>query len=82
MNINILKTCGVNYENGVERFLGDSVLYENMLKMFLEDDSFSKAVAALAEGNYKKLFESVHSIKGVAGNIDIDPLFKSASQLT
>jgi HPt (histidine-containing phosphotransfer) domain-containing protein len=61
------------------KFKGKEAFYEKMLRMFVKDplpeqwQSFDSAVAD-AE-NTKKL---VHTIKGTAGNLDIDDVYQAA----
>jgi len=61
-----------------ERFKGKEAFYEKMVRMFVKDlpaqwADFDTAVADM-EGTKK----SVHTIKGVAGNLDIQSVYQSA----
>lgn len=82
MNKEILKAHGVDYDAGVRRFMGDEPLYEEMLIAFLADECAANAESALKKQDYKALFEQVHALKGVAGNLDMTELYRAASELT
>lgn len=77
-----LREAGICYEKGLERFLDDSALYEEMLMSFLEDNAFDAAKAAREREDYEALFEACHALKGVVGSLDMTELFSTSSALT
>jgi len=81
MNSEILRCAGVDFDKGVARFLGDRCLYESILTTFLKDTTFAQGKAALEGENYQYLHTAVHTIKGVAGNMDMAALFLTAAVL-
>lgn len=81
MNEEILKKAGIDYEDGVRR-CGDSAdLYEKLLGMFLEDENFQAAKACLDGGDYEGLFQHVHEIKNISGNVSITDLYRTSSHV-
>jgi HPt (histidine-containing phosphotransfer) domain-containing protein len=81
MNVEALKKAGIDYDSGLDRFMGDASLYEMVLGLFLDDDSIEKAGAALSARDYSSMFEVMHGLKGVAGNEDMTALYKASSEL-
>ncbi|NMP38362.1 MAG: Hpt domain-containing protein [Clostridiales bacterium] len=82
MNISLLKTGGIDYEEGIGRFVGNSELYESLLKSFCEENDFDKAKAAVEAGDTRNLFELIHTMKGVTGNLSLTPLYRACCELT
>lgn len=78
----ILKAYDINYDMGVQRFLQDNTLYEEMLTSFLSDDCYKKAYESYKAHDMKVLFEQTHALKGVAGNLDMTTLYHTSSDLT
>lgn len=75
MDFSLLKQVGINTDSAVERFIGNESLYARMLKKFLDDKTFEKLAAAVAEGSGQEALEASHTLKGVCGNLSIDSLF-------
>ncbi len=71
----------IDCEAGVKRFLGDRLLYEEMLSSFLMDESFPRSDEAFERNDYAALFEQSHALKGVAGNLDMPKLYRAASEM-
>lgn len=46
MNIEILKKAGIDYDSGLDRFMGDTELYGTVLNLFLADHTMDDAVSA------------------------------------
>ena len=65
----------VDYESAMERFEGNEALYERILKQFLNDRNFEKLHGALAAGDADAAFRAAHSLRGVAGTLDLHVLY-------
>ncbi len=48
---------------------------------FLEDENFQAAKACLDGGDYEGLFQHVHEIKGISGNVSITDLYRTSSHV-
>ncbi len=76
-----LNKLGVNTEDGLFRFMNNSALYKRMLvsfaKMVNETDFSTEFDDAQREDETGKY----HALKGVAGNLSIEPLFKAYSEI-
>lgn len=76
MNNQQLDLLGVDRETAVNRFGGRADLYDKFLYKFLEDPTFGELRAAVAAGDAKQGFLAAHTLKGVAGNLSMDTLFR------
>ncbi len=76
----ILTDVGVDYNKGLERFVGNVALYHKFLAKFLDDTSYGEFVQALAAGDLEKAEKSIHTLKGTAGNLSLMNLFKAADK--
>jgi len=79
--VDILKLVdsGINYEEGLERFLGNHEMYERMLIVFINDENFKNAKKNIKNKNYRALFGCMHEIKGMSGNLSLISLYNEAS---
>ena len=66
----------------MERFLQDEELYLTCLQTFAQDKGFAQIAPALAENNAEAAFDAVHTLKVVAANLGLTPLFKALCALT
>jgi len=74
----ILCDVGVDYNKGLERFMGNVALYHKFLAKFLADGSYNDFIQAFAAGDMEQAGKSVHTLKGTAGNLSLMSLFKAA----
>lgn len=81
MDAERLKKYGINYEKGLERFMGDRRLYESVLLSFLHDTTIRNAEEAFRSGDYSRLFYCTHELKGACGNADITTVYNAACEL-
>lgn len=76
MNAELLKSVGINYDEGVKRFSGKKVLYEKFLRKFTEDDNFDSLREELQKGNLDAAFRNAHALKGITGNLSMNKFYK------
>ena len=78
-----------DYKDAKNRLLKDERI-EKYLRKFIEDPSMrelDKAIAAYSDDSTplqdrrEAVFTAAHTLKGVAGNLALTPLFKAASEL-
>lgn len=81
MDTTLLERGGIDYAHGVERFLGDSALYEEVLAEFLKEDALDRAQAAYDSHDLDALFAVVHEVKGSSGNTDMHDLYLASAEL-
>lgn len=81
MDISVLNEYGINYKEGLARCMGNKALYELLLSMVLEDESFENAVRAHENADREALFRALHELKGACGNAAISGLFNAVNPL-
>ncbi|SFT82712.1 HPt (histidine-containing phosphotransfer) domain-containing protein [Selenomonas sp. GACV-9] len=75
-----LEQVGVDYDKGLERFMGNVALYHKFLVKFLADGSYKAFVNELATEDLGAAEKSVHTLKGTAGNLSLMRLFAAADE--
>lgn len=76
----VLSDAGVDYNKGLERFMGNVALYHKFLLKFLGDGSFAQFKESFAAGNLEMAGKHVHTLKGTAGNLSLMRLFTAADE--
>lgn len=78
MDRDILIMHGIDYDDGVKRLLGNSMIFEKCLLKFHNDESFARLKQELESGNCEEAFKAAHNLKGVAANLSMTHLSSSA----
>lgn len=76
-----LENWGCDIQGALNRFLNDKDLYFECLNMFVDDENFESLKIHINNEDQRVPFSYVHTLKGVAGNLGITPLFESLSDL-
>jgi HPt (histidine-containing phosphotransfer) domain-containing protein len=76
-----LSFWGCNIEEAMDRLMHDKAIFIKFLYQFKEDEKFKELDMAVRENDKKKAFECAHALKGVAGNLSINPIYDSISLL-
>ena len=79
--INRLRSYGADMNATMERFVGDEALYDRCFRMFLQDPSFADLEKALSQKDYTAAFNAAHTLKGVAGNLGLTPLYAKICEI-
>lgn len=69
--------AGIDYDAGLNRFMGHQDIYEKYLLLFLKDESYRQLEAAMKKGDIKEAFAAGHSMKGVVGNLSMNDLYQA-----
>lgn len=72
---------GADYTTTLSRFMGNEATYLKFLRMFFEDPSLRKLGAALETGDLSAAFDAAHTLKGVAGNMGLTPLYDAVCKI-
>ncbi len=72
----VLIASGIDYQAGLSHFLNDTVLYERVLRAFIEDDVVDRARRAYDMGDKAALLSAVHEAKGTSGNTNLDEVYR------
>lgn len=76
-----IKEAEVDVEGALDRFCGNSALYEKFLGKFLQDDNFKKIGDAVEAGDSQEMLMAAHTLKGVAGNLGLNGLMKACAEM-
>lgn len=77
--IHDIRELGVNVEEGLERFMNNEPLYERMLKKLPSVLEASCVMPCFESGDLEAAYNNAHTIKGVVGNLSVDPLYNGYS---
>ena len=77
----LYRELGANYQEAKTRLMND-VLITKFLRKFATDYKIDALITAGEAGDAHGIFEACHSLKGVAGNLALTPLFDLASFIT
>ncbi|MDD3429937.1 MAG: Hpt domain-containing protein [Oscillospiraceae bacterium] len=70
-----LKNRGADIADALARVLNDTAFYEECVCCFAQDENFSLLEHALNQKEYNAAFDYVHTLKGVAANLGLLPIF-------
>jgi len=71
----------VDVEAGLARVRGNKIIFERMLKLFLDSPEFAAFEESLSEGDHARSANVIHGIKGMTGNLSMKPLSELSAQL-
>ena len=72
---------GADYEDVLKRLYRESMI-RKFVRMFLDDNSYSKLAQSLKDGNVQEAFRAAHTLKGVCQNLGFTNLYQPAYELT
>ncbi len=82
MSINeFAETVGMDLNDVIDRFSGNSSLLIRMIKKFPGDRAFSDIAEAMAKGDFASASDAAHSLKGLSGNLGLSALYSITSRM-
>jgi hypothetical protein len=76
-----LKEYGVKTNEGLTRCCNMEAFYFKMITASVNDGNFDRLGKALEAKDLKEAFEAAHALKGVAGNLALDPLYDAICEI-
>lgn len=76
-----LKALDVNVDEGLERMMGNSSLYERMLVKFIKVMNDLEVTPDFDNNDYAEIIEKTHTIKGASGNLSITPIYEAYTEI-
>ena len=76
-----LRLWGCDMDGALERVADDRELLISCMEMFREDPGFAALEEALNNKDYSTAFDAAHTLKGVAANLGLTPLYQAAGTL-
>ena len=82
LTIDALKQYGANTEEGLGRCFGNEALYLKLVGTIPGEARFDQLKEAAAGGDLAAAFEAAHALKGVLGNLSLDPRYRPVCEIT
>lgn len=79
--IDELRELGVDIDEALNRFMGNSALYEKMLNKLTAAVKDVQVLPFFEAGDNKTALENAHALKGVTGNLSVTPLYKAYTEI-
>ncbi len=76
-----LRKLGVDVDGGLDRMMGNSTLYRNMLIKLCEMVKECADNMDFESGDYPKMIDETHKVKGASGNLSVTPLYEAYSEM-
>jgi HPt (histidine-containing phosphotransfer) domain-containing protein len=76
-----LESFGANTEEGLARCMKNEALYLRLVSTVPGEVNFGMLQSALEAKDLKEAFEAAHALKGVAGNLALDPLYDAICEI-
>ena len=73
---------GVDWDEILDRFMGNEDLIAKFMFKFLNDQSMNDLTKYLNEGNVTEAFKAVHTLKGVGANLGLNGFLTPVKELT
>ena len=81
LSMDALKNYGVKTNQGLERCCNMEAFYFKMITASVNDANFAKLGKALEANDLQEAFEAAHALKGIAGNLALDPLYDAVCEI-
>lgn len=81
MDKQILIECGIDYEQGLEKFMSNVGLYERLLKNFLTENTFEEAKKAFDSKDYDGVLRAIHTMKSATGTLSMNSLYQKCCKI-
>ena len=82
LTIDALNRFGADTKDGMSRCLNNEDMYLRLVVKALDNPNYDRLSSAVAAGDKKAVFEAVHAIKGMMGNLGLTPLYELSSEMT
>lgn len=67
--------AGIDYDDGLNRFMGQEELFVKFLLKYLDDPSYRELVKGLEDRNAEEAFAAAHKMKGVVSFLSLKDLY-------
>ncbi len=76
-----LKEMGANTDEAIARFMNNSALYQKMLLKVPANVEKLPVLSFMESGDNETATANAHTIKGVAGNLSLTPLYTAYTEI-
>lgn len=77
-----LEEGGADVDITLKRFMGNEAIYMKFILKFLDDKNYDVIMDCLEKKDYPGAFAGAHSLKGVSGNLGLNPVYEASSMIT
>lgn len=77
-----LEEGGADVDITLKRFMGNEAIYMKFILKFLDDKNYDVIMDCLEKKDYAGAFAGAHSLKGVSGNLGLNPVYEASSMIT
>ncbi len=82
LTLDALREYGADVDEGLMRCMNNEAFYLRLVKMAVADNDMEALGQALQAGDLGRAFECAHSLKGVAANLSLTPIYGPVSEMT
>ena len=82
LSLDALREYGANVDAGLTRCMNNEQFFFRMIGMLMNDTGVEKLESALASKDLAAAFEIAHAMKGVVGNLALEPIYRPVSEMT
>ena len=82
LTIDGLRQFGADVDSGLGRCMNNEAFYLKLVEKAAGEAAFGKLSDALAAKDLDTAFEAAHSLKGVAGNLSLTPIYDPVAEIT
>jgi HPt (histidine-containing phosphotransfer) domain-containing protein len=82
LSVQTLKEYGADTEQALSRCMNNEEFYLRLVGMVIQEPGFRQLRTLLEAGDLDKAFSVVHNLKGMVGNLSLDPLYGPICELT
>ncbi len=79
--INELEALGIDTQDALKRFSGNSSLYQRMVGKFPASAADLEVASFIENGDLATAVSNAHTLKGVTGNLSITPLYTAYTEI-
>lgn len=72
----VFEAYGIDYKRTMDRFMGNEEMYKRLMVMLESDKNIGALESTLKNEDLRNAFEAAHTLKGVAANMGLDPLYR------
>ena len=76
-----LISMGIDLDGALQRFLGKKAIFEKMLKKLPKAVADCPVEEYFEKKDYQTAFANAHTLKGLAGNLSVTPMFDAYSDI-
>lgn len=80
-SIKKLVKFGVDIEEAMTRFVGDEKTYLDCIEILINDNKFYELGDAINKDEYDRSYQLAISLKGIIGNLSIEPMYEKISAI-